>query len=50
MMGNRLMSDIDSKSREPKAHVGSIPTSGTNNSNKLEHIVLMVSESISGGI
>ena len=31
----KLVDARDSKSREPKAHVGSIPTSGTINSNKL---------------
>jgi hypothetical protein len=37
------LSPWDSKSREPKAHVGSIPTSGTNYINKLEPFVGMIS-------
>ena len=32
----KLVDARDSKSREPQAHVGSIPTSGTNYFNKLK--------------
>jgi hypothetical protein len=32
----KLVDARDSKSREPQAHVGSIPTSGTKNINKLD--------------